>query len=226
MSKLLVTLVAMIALPAHASFITLDFNEFPESCDYHGPENACRHVYDVYANGGVTISPAVVSETGWAQLFPDALLASYELNGSGIMQGSRSAAIEVAAGGQPFMLESVDILNGLYNVGMSVNMDAYLGGALTASLRLFFPTYAGTPQYGQQTWLFDVSGASLGVVDRLVFTQTDGLILSNAVGTEYFMDNLTIRTVPEPGTLGLFAIALLSLCFRFTRRGGEVAFDV
>jgi hypothetical protein len=208
MWKYLVLFLCSVA-PANANWVALDFNEFatPWNYDFSLPYRAD---YTPYTRDNVTLSSASVLETYWAHQYPDALLANYQLNGSGILSVRNTFEITT---GSLFKLDSVDLLSGLYNPGMSVIFDGFRDGLHTASVQVFFPP--ADPSYfaayiGDMSWVFGFDGASLGIVDRLMISSVAGHRGNNS----FFADNLVVHTqVPEPDTLALMILGLAGAFF-------------
>ena len=220
------------ACAAQAGMVNVGFNDFDSSPEfsYQNYANAgysmdqwqkCSSGYS--ASGSVTISSGTMCtyETNYAQLYPDALLSDAVINDSGLL--TSYGPLQITADGV-FSLTSVDLLSGLNNHGMSLRFDAYTEGVLTSSSDVYFP--AADPSnhaawVGGQSWLFGFNGAALGMMDTL--------IISGIVGvrgdTKFFLDNLVVDSVnvPEPGTLGLFAIGGLGLLARRRRANQEKA---
>jgi hypothetical protein len=151
---------------------------------------------------GFTIGNVVGDE----QHFHEITSTDYGLpnNGTGILLNDRDTRIFVEAGGTGFYLDSVDVATALNNyAGTGITISGYYLGGLTGSFSsLIDGSYV------------NLLGASLGMVDRLVFDGTGD-------GGGFVLDNLALtdtpgqpRVVPEPGTAlmlaGAFAMALLA----------------
>ncbi len=84
------------------------------------------------------------------------------INDSGLL--TAYSPLQITADGE-FTLNSVDLLSGLNNPGMSLRFEAYLNGVLTSSSDVYFPA-ADPSNYaawvGGQSWLFGFNGAEPG----------------------------------------------------------------
>ncbi len=132
-------------------------------------------------------------------------------NGTGILANDRDTRIFVMADGgttAEFTLDMVDVasLGSLNSAGLGLTIEGFLGGISTGLIDI------GSLGGGYTT----VLGASLGVMDQLIFDGYGG-------GGGFALDNLALTEaspseVPEPATIGLLVIGLAGLGFSGRRR--------
>jgi hypothetical protein len=119
-------------------------------------------------------------------------------------------------GGGLFTLEAMDLLQGYLQQGSLAIFESYLDGQLTGTFPFQFSDSVHDIA-AHSTWRWDVSGLSLGVMDRLVFRGDPGTLVFDS-GRSYWVDNLRVNSVPEPGSLALLSAAVFGAGFVGWRR--------
>jgi hypothetical protein len=190
----LLILAVMALVPLQAATIVVTFEGF-ENTIYGSPI-----VRDGYTIGNVA---------GDEQHFHEITSTNYGLpnNGTGILLNDRNTSIFVDAGGAGFYLDSVDVATATANnPAAGITISGYYLGGLTGSV--------SSPIDGNY---LNLLGASLGLVDRIVFDGTGG-------GGGFVLDNLALSdtpgqtVVPEPGTALLLAGAFIAAGLARRRR--------
>ncbi len=194
MKATLVLSVLAILLPLTAAPVVITF-EGQDNTIYGAP----------IVRSGFTIGNVVGDE----QHFHEITSTGYGLpnNGTGILLNDRDTRIFVEAGGAGFYLDSVDVAASTGgNPGTGITISGYYLGGLTGSF--------SSPIDGSYVNLL---GASLGLVDRIVFDGTGGQ-------GGFVFDNLALNdtpgqtVVPEPGTALLLAGAFVAAGLARRRR--------
>jgi|GEM_PF-2073668 len=191
----------LLLLAAVAGFTTLQAATV--IITFEGQENT------IYGSPIVRSGYTIGNVVGDEQHFHEITSTNYGLpnNGTGILLNDRDTSIFVEMGGSGFYLESVDVATALNNnpaTGMTIS--GYYLGSLTGTIL--------SPIDGNYVNLL---GASLGLVDRIVFDGTGSL-------GGFALDNLALSdtpgqtVVPEPATPFLVAGALLAAGLARRRR--------
>lgn len=158
----------------------------------------------IYESPIVRSGYTIGNVAGDEQHFHEITSTDYGLpnNGTGILLNDRDTRIFVEAGGSGFYLDSVDVA-GFSNGGgtaTGITVYGYYLGGLTGSV---------SSPVGDA--YLNLLGASLGLVDQIVFDGTGG-------GGQFVLDNLALSDtpgqtiVPEPGTALLVAGAFIAAC--------------
>ncbi len=194
MKATLVLSVLAILLPLTAAPVVITF------------EGQYNTIYDApIVRGGFTIGNVVGDE----QHFHEITSTDFGLpnNGTGILLNDRDTRIFVETGGTSFYLDSVDVAASTgSNPGTGITISGYYLGGVTGSF--------SSPIDGSYVNLL---GASLGLVDRIVFDGTGGQ-------GGFVLDNLALNdtpgqtVVPEPGTALLLAGAFVAAGLARRRR--------
>ena len=215
---------SLFASAAQANLVTLNFNDFTtpyetyldEGLNFHEvyevdnvqlrhlggplPDGSARHVY--------------IYDTEYARRSHPCRGCSYAANGSGVLQAGYN--FELTTGGGLFTLEAIDLLQGYMNRGSLAIFESYLDGQLTGTFSFQFSNSLHDIA-AHSTWRWDVSGLSLGVMDRLVFKGDRGTLDWDS-SSNFWVDNLRVNSVPEPDSLALLSAAVFGAGFVGWRR--------
>ena len=216
---------SLFACAAQANPVHMTFNDFTEPFTHQNPNVPISALHDVYQVGDAQLRhmyPGMagyvnVKETNHSYLYMTCRGCTYANSGSGVL-GAGEGLYEVTMGGGLFTFDAMDVLQNAYSYGSGATFESYLDGQITGTFTAR-SSDTMTRSDAVRTWL-NVSGLSLGLMDRLVFRWDRGTI-TGSPETPFWVDNIRVTgvtNVPEPGSLALLSAAVFGAGFAGWRR--------